>query len=100
MGQLNVLKPDTAISVNGVTVHECDMSGLPDDFWGLVWDGTIGQVEYNGSVKPNLFINSEAEIEAALGVSHATLIARHETARAALGQYNPLNDPLMLGRED
>ena len=99
MGQLNVLKPDTAISVDGITVHECDMSGFPEDFWGMVWDGTRGHVEYNGSVKPNLPVNSEAEIEAALGVSTATLIARHQKARDALGQYHPLNDPLLLGEE-
>ena len=99
MGHLIVVKPDSKIRVGGITVPECDISGFPDDFWALEWDGTKGHVEYNGSVKPNLPVNSEAEIEAALGVSTAELIARHQKAREALGQYHPLNDPLLLGEE-
>jgi hypothetical protein len=96
MGQLTVIKPDSLISVSGIGVQECDMSGFPDDLHALQWDGTSGHVEYASSTKLNLSINSEAELESALGVSQATLIARREKAREALGPYHPLNNPLLL----
>ena len=83
MGQLTVIKPDSKININGIPVQECDMSGLPDDLHALQWNGTSGHVEYVSVTKPNLSINSEAELESALGVSKATIIARHETALEA-----------------
>ena len=100
MGHLIVVKPDSKIMVGEITVPECDMTGFPEDFWALEWDGTRGHVEYYGSVKPTLTINSEAEIEAALGVSTVTIIARHEKAREALGPDHPLNNPLLLPVEE
>ena len=37
------------------------MSGLPDDFWALQWDGTNGHVEWVG--RHSTPVSSESEIE-------------------------------------
>ena len=100
MGNITVINSDETIYLDGVAVPKCDMSGLPGDLHAFQWDGTRGYVEYISSTKPNLSINSEAELESALGVSKAELIARHEKARDALGPYHPLNNPLLLGEEE
>ena len=77
-----VIKEDKAIYKDGEAVTGCDMSGLPDDFWALQWDGTNGHIEYVGNEKVNLTVSSKSQIEAALGVSLPTLIERR-TARIA-----------------
>ncbi len=42
-----VLKADTAIyKKDGESIEGCDMSGLPEDFWALQWDGTTGHIEW------------------------------------------------------
>jgi hypothetical protein len=79
-----VIKADTAIYKDGEAVFECDMSGLPEDFHALQWDGSDGHIEYTGSVKPNLIVSSKSEIESALGVSLPALIERRDTRLAAL----------------
>jgi len=78
MANTTVIKADTAIYVEGKAIIECDMSGLPDDFHALQWDGSDGHIEYSDVLKPNLEVSSDAQIESALGVSLATLIERRD----------------------
>ena len=78
MSHFTVIKADTAIYKDGTTISGCDMSGLPEDFHALQWDGTNGEIEYVGNVKENLAVSSKAEIESALGVSLPTLIERRD----------------------
>ena len=84
MAHYTVIKDDTAIYKDGVVVMGCDMTGLPDDFWALQWDGTNGHVEYSVVAKPNLSISSESDIESALGVSLPTLIERRDARIAEI----------------
>ena len=79
-----VIKADTAIYKNGFAVEGCDMSGLPDDFWALQWDGSNGHIEYVNGIKPNLVVSSKSQIESELGVSLPTLIARRDARIAEL----------------
>ena len=78
MSHYTVLKADTAIYKDGESIDGCDMSGLPDDFHALQWDGSDGHVEYTDVKKPNLAVSSESEIESAIGVSLTTLIERRD----------------------
>ena len=84
MAHYTVIKGDTSIYKDGVSVEGCDMSGLPEDFHALQWDGSDGHVEYSDVLKPNLTISSESEIESALGVSLSTLIDRRDTRFAEI----------------
>ena len=84
MAHYTVIKGDTSIYKDGVSVEGCDMSGLPDDFWALQWDGSDGEIEYIGNVKLNLVVSSESQIEAALGVSLTTIIERRDTRIAEI----------------
>ena len=77
-----VIKADTAINKDGEAVFGCDMSGLPEDFHALQWDGSDGHIEYSEVIKPNLSVTSESQIESALGISLSTLDERR-TARIA-----------------
>lgn len=77
-----VIKDDTAIYKDGEGITGCDMSGLPEDFWALQWDGTNGHVEWDGS--PNTSVTSKSEIESALGVSLPTLIERRDARIAKI----------------
>ena len=74
-----IIKEDKAIYKDGVSVGGCDMSGLPEDFWALQWDGLDGHIEYSDVLKPHLIVSSKSEIESALGVSLPTLIERRDT---------------------
>ena len=73
-----IIKDDTAIYKDGVSVGGCDMSGLPDDFWSLHWDGSNGEIEFSDPLKSKLIVTSKSEIESALGVSLPTLIERRD----------------------
>ena len=84
MAHYTVIKSDTAIYKDGVSVVGCDMTGLPSDFHALQWDGSNGHVEYSDALKLNLTISSESEIESALGVSLSTLIDRRDTRFAEI----------------
>jgi len=88
MGNITVINSDETIYLDGVAVPKCDMSGLPGDLHAFQWDGTRGYVEYTSSTKPNLSINSEAELESALGVSLPTLMTRR-TERENYIKENP-----------
>jgi len=79
-----VIKNDTAIYKDGKGITGCDMSGLPNDFWALQWDGSDGHIEYRDVETPNLPVSSKAEIESALGVSLPTLIERRDTRIAEI----------------
>ena len=78
MAHYTVIKVDTAIYKDGTSVEGCDMTGLPEDFHALQWNGSTGHVEYSDVLKPNLTISAESEIESALGVSLSTLIDRRD----------------------
>jgi hypothetical protein len=99
MTQYTVTKEDEQIYIDGISCGHsppeddekyythpgragADMSGFPDDFSALQWDGSNGHIEYSDVLKPNLIISSESEIESALGVSLATMIERR-TAKIA-----------------
>tara|TARA_R110000765_G_scaffold179214_1_gene285036 strand:+ start:790 stop:1104 length:315 start_codon:yes stop_codon:yes gene_type:complete len=84
MSNYTVIKADTAIYKDGDSTFSCDMSGLPDDFHALQWDGTNGEIEYIGNVKPNLVVSSKSQIESALSVSLPTLIERRDTRIAEI----------------
>ena len=86
MTQYTVIKADQAIYKDGEAIMGCDMTGLPDDFWALQWDGSNGHVEYVGNVKENLIVSSKSQIESALGVSLPTLIERRDARIAELGE--------------
>lgn len=79
-----VIKDDATIYKDGAGIDGCDMSGLPEDFWALQWDGSNGDIEYFGNVKLNLPVSSKSEIEAALGVSLETLIQRRDSRIAEI----------------
>ena len=83
MSKYTVIKADSTIYKDGDSTFSCDMSGLPDDFHVLQWNGSNGEIEYTGNVKPNLVVSSESDIESALGVSLPTLIERR-TAQIAV----------------
>ena len=59
MAHYTVIKADTAIYIDGESIENCDMSGLPEDFWALQWDGSVGHVEYSDVLKPNLIVSSK-----------------------------------------
>jgi hypothetical protein len=82
MSNYTVIKADQAIYKDGEAIFKCDMSGFPEDFHALQWDGSDGHIEYTGNVKPNLVVSSKSQIDDALGVSLPTLIERR-TARIA-----------------
>lgn len=71
-----VIKADTAIYKDGESVNGCNMSGLPEDFHALQWDGTNGHVEWVG--RHSTPVSSKSQIESALGVSLPTLIERRD----------------------
>jgi hypothetical protein len=83
MGHFTVINADETMYLDRVAVSKCDMSGLPDDLHALQWDGASGHVEYTSVTKPNLSINSEAELESALGVSLSTLMTRRTERQLA-----------------
>ena len=85
MAHYTVIKSDSAIYKDGDAIFECDMSGLPDDFHALQWDGSDGHIEYTDVLKPNLVVSSKSQIESALGVSLPTLIERR-TAQIAVNK--------------
>tara|TARA_R100000656_G_scaffold106326_1_gene78474 strand:- start:459 stop:773 length:315 start_codon:yes stop_codon:yes gene_type:complete len=78
MAHYKVIKPDQKINKDGESIAGCDMSGLPEDFWALTWDGSDGHIEYAGNVKSNLVVSSKSQIKSALGVSLPTLIERRD----------------------
>tara|TARA_R110000824_G_scaffold128177_1_gene288914 strand:+ start:593 stop:910 length:318 start_codon:yes stop_codon:yes gene_type:complete len=79
-----VIKVDTAIYKDGNAIFGCDMSGLPEDFHALQWDGSDGHIEYVDALKSNLLVSSKSQIESALSVSLPTLIERRDTRIAEI----------------
>tara|TARA_R110002051_G_C8427753_1_gene452956 strand:+ start:40 stop:312 length:273 start_codon:yes stop_codon:yes gene_type:complete len=77
-----VIKEDTTIYKDGNAIEGCDMTGLPEDFWALQWDGTNGHIEWVD--KHNTVVTSKSEIESELGVSLPTLIERRDIRKAEL----------------
>tara|TARA_R100000808_G_C2124127_1_gene134730 strand:+ start:490 stop:753 length:264 start_codon:yes stop_codon:yes gene_type:complete len=84
MAHTTVIKDDSAIYQDGEGILGCDMSGLPDDFHALQWNGSEGHIEYKTIIKPNLPIFSEEEIKTLLGVSLSTLSERRNTRITAI----------------
>jgi hypothetical protein len=83
MANLTLIKDDLTIYLNGIAIHGCDMSGLPDDLWSLHWDSTIGEIEYKNPARV-IVINSESEIESKIGVSLTELNNRRNTRKAVI----------------
>ena len=86
MAHYTVVKDDTAIYKDGFAIEGCDMTGLPDDFHALQWDGSNGHIEYINGIKPNLVVSSKSEIESALSVSLPTLIERRDARIAEIAE--------------
>jgi hypothetical protein len=84
MAHYTVVKSDSAIYKDAVAVQGCDMSGLPEDFHALQWDGSDGHIEYSTVTKPNLIVSSKSQIESALNVALPTLITRRTTRIAEI----------------
>jgi len=87
MSYYSLVKIDARIYVDGEGV-DCELADfpLPEDLHALQWDGdaSSGHIEYTDILKPNLSISSEAEIEAALGVSLTTLTERWTEEKAEI----------------
>lgn len=81
MSYLTVIKSDKAIYLDGNAVKDCDMSGLPDDFHALQWDGKKGHIEYQDVTKLNVKVSSEADIEAEIKVSVSEFLERRKNAQ-------------------
>ena len=88
MAHTTVVKEDSTIYIDGEGIGGCDMSGLPDDFHALQWDGSNGHIEYTDET-PNLTVTSESQIESALGVSLTTLTGRRTTRKAEIDALIP-----------
>ena len=84
MAHYTVIKPDQKIYKDGEAITGCDMSGLPDDFHALQWDGSDGHIEYTDVLKPNLVVSSKSQIESAIGISIPTLSERRDARIAEI----------------
>ena len=84
MAHTTVIKADTAIYVDGVSVEGCDMSGLPDDFWALQWDGSKGHIEWTVPTKANTELTASSQIKTHLGISLTDIISRHTARKTEL----------------
>ena len=84
MAHTTVIKADTAIYVDGVSVEGCDMSGLPDDFWALQWDGSKGHIEWTVPTKANTELTASSRIKTHLGVSLSDITSRRATRKKEL----------------
>ena len=95
-----VIKDDQAIYKDGVCIFGCDMSGLPEDFHALQWDGSNGHIEYKDIGKPNLAVSSKSQIATALGVSLPTLIERRDARIAEIESAIGVSLTTLIERRD
>ena len=84
MAHTTVIKADTAIYVDGVSVGGCDMSGLPDNFWALQWDGSKGHIEWTDPKKAHTELTASSQIKTHLGVSLSDITSRRATRKKEL----------------
>ena len=84
MAHTTVIKADTAIYKDGFAVEGCDMSGLPDDFWALQWDGSKGHIEWTVPTKANTELTASSQIKTHLGVSLSDITSRRATRKKEL----------------
>jgi len=81
MTAITVIKADQAIYEDGVGILKCDMTGVPEDFWALQWDGSKGHIEWTDLSKANTIISSSDEIKTHLNVSLSDFIQRRNTIK-------------------
>tara|TARA_R100000655_G_scaffold39314_1_gene74575 strand:+ start:249 stop:512 length:264 start_codon:yes stop_codon:yes gene_type:complete len=84
MAHTTVIKADTAIYKDGFAVEGCDMSGLPDDFWALQWDGSKGHIEWTVPTKANTELTASSQIKTHLGISLSDITSRHTARKTEL----------------
>ena len=84
MAHTTVIKADTAIYKDGFGVEGCDMSGLPDDFWALQWDGSKGHIEWTVPTKANTELTASSQIKTHLGISLSDITSRHTARKTEL----------------
>ena len=84
MAHTTVIKADTAIYKDGFAVEGCDMSGLPDDFWALQWDGSKGHIEWTVPTKANTELTASSQIKTHLGISLSDINSRYTARKTEL----------------
>mgnify|MGYP003131078967 CR=1 FL=1 len=84
MAHTTVIKADTAIYKDGFAVEGCDMSGLPDDFWALQWDGSKGHIEWTVPTKANTELTASSQIKTHLGISLSDITSRYTARKTEL----------------
>ena len=84
MAHTTVIKADTAIYKDGFAVEGCDMSGLPDDFWALQWDGSKGHIEWTIPTKANTELTASSQIKTHLGISLSDITSRYTARKTEL----------------
>ena len=84
MAHTTVIKADTAIYVDGVSVEGCDMSVLPNDLHALQWDGSKGHIEWTDPTKAHTELTASSQIKTHLGVSLSDITSRRATRKKEL----------------
>ena len=84
MAHTTVIKADTAIYVDGVSVEGCDMSGLPNDLHALQWDGSKGHIEWIDPKQAHTELTASSQIKTHLGVSLSDITSRRATRKKEL----------------
>ena len=84
MAHTTVIKADTAIYVDGVSVEGCDMSGLPNDLHALQWDGSKGHIEWIDPKQAHTELTGSSQIKTHLGFSLSDITSRYTARKTEL----------------
>ena len=84
MAHTTVIKADTAIYVDGVSVEGCDMSGLPNDLHALQWDGAKGHIEWIDPKQAHTELTASSQIKTHLGISLSDITSRYTARKTEL----------------
>ncbi len=92
--KLIIIKDDQAVYQDGEAVYGIDLSDLPADFHALHWDDAtnIGDIEWKTITIPNQSVNSENEIDSALGVGLQDIIKKRSDKILEGPEANPEAD--------
>lgn len=84
MAHTTLIKADTAIYEDGVSIEGCDMSGLPNDLHALQWYGSKGHIEWKDVAKENTELTASSQIKTHLGISLSDITSRRATRKKEL----------------
>lgn len=78
---VRLVRQDQMVMVDGISIQSIDFSDVNSDIWAVRWDSEaqVGEIEWEGSVRPNESVTSEAEVDSALGVPLMTMLNRRQT---------------------